>query len=522
MLWVALGPWVWGYASSGSAVASHVFFIFAFGPLTLLLVVLRPAAFVVLAAGLWLAASPWLLGYATNHSAWLSELVTGLLLSIVAARAAGLTRLVTPAARKRRQPATTSRPVEAAGLALVAVRCRCPARRPDPPAATDRRSSRWPLWSALLVASRPRPRFSPSRRSPVSRRDWSMVVATGSRPPVLWSCCRRSGSWCLFKLVFAAPISWRRSVPAALRALGASTVLPGGGLIGPTMGAWSTSNEKPSLSQLTRSTITFVILINAPGRDRARSAGNPAVARAGRAAPIRRVDDPSGADRASGSSPPRGSRGAPPGADHQRRASGCSPARSPSRSRAISDGVSDARALVTAGDWKLVGALAYYAFDNAVLWAAFHAYGRAPAARRVVMGYLVGSLAGALPLPAGLGAVDGGLIGALVLYGAPAAPAAAAVLLYRGISLSVPVVLGAIGCACSTTTHRRFRARSAGCPVPSIQHSPNVGPRPGPWQHKRIRGQLQTHARLPLDSDLLRGIVVFLFRREGFWCRGRH
>ena len=73
------------------------------------------------------------------------------------------------------------------------------------------------------------------------------------------------------------------------------------------------------------------------------------------------------------------------------------------------------------------------------------------------MGYLVGSLAGALPLPAGLGAVDGGLIGALVLYGAPAAPAAAAVLLYRGISLSVPAVLGAIGCTCSTTTYRRFR-----------------------------------------------------------------
>ena len=50
MLWVALGPWIWGYASSGSAVASHVFFIFAFGPLTLLIVVLRPAAFVVFVA----------------------------------------------------------------------------------------------------------------------------------------------------------------------------------------------------------------------------------------------------------------------------------------------------------------------------------------------------------------------------------------------------------------------------------------------------------------------------------------
>jgi SPW repeat len=113
MLWVALGPWVWGYASSGSAVANHVFLIFAVGPLTLLLVVLRSAAFVVLAAGLWLAASPWLLGYATNHSAWLSELVTGVLLSIIGGRAAGLSTFVHVHGR-RRHPASTSRPAEAA------------------------------------------------------------------------------------------------------------------------------------------------------------------------------------------------------------------------------------------------------------------------------------------------------------------------------------------------------------------------------------------------------------------------
>jgi hypothetical protein len=116
VLWVALGPWVWGYASSPAAVASHVFFIFAFGPLTLLIAVLRPAAYVVFAAGLWLVTSPWLLGYATNHSAWLSELVTGALLSVVAARAAGMNvaRLM-PARGKRRRRATSPGPVEAAG-----------------------------------------------------------------------------------------------------------------------------------------------------------------------------------------------------------------------------------------------------------------------------------------------------------------------------------------------------------------------------------------------------------------------
>jgi hypothetical protein len=69
----------------------------------------------------------------------------------------------------------------------------------------------------------------------------------------------------LFKLVFAATLSWRRTTRSALRALGASTILPAGGLVGPTVGAWSTGTEKPSLPQLARSTITFVALTNAPG-----------------------------------------------------------------------------------------------------------------------------------------------------------------------------------------------------------------------------------------------------------------
>jgi polyferredoxin len=116
MLWVALGPWLWGYAGNGSAVANHVFIIFAFGPLTLLLVALRPAAFVMFLAGLWLAVSPWLLGYATNHSAWLSELVTGVLLSIVGGHAAGISRSTfVPGRGRRRRPTTAARPVEAAG-----------------------------------------------------------------------------------------------------------------------------------------------------------------------------------------------------------------------------------------------------------------------------------------------------------------------------------------------------------------------------------------------------------------------
>ena len=250
----------------------------------------------------------------------------------------------------------------------------------------------------------------------------------------------------LFKLVFAAPISWRLTTPAALRALGASTVLPGGPLIGGAAGAWSTSTQKPSLAQLARSTITFVILINAPEAIVLGALGTllglgllsgphqtaltilPAVLAVGLLVATWVTGRGSGGDP-----PPQHYRGA------WRRLA--------KPTAAVSASITEARALVTAGNWKLFGALAYYAFDNAVLWATFHAYGHAPQIGVVVMGYLVGSLAAALPIPAGLGVLEGGLIGALVLYGAPAAPAAAAVLLYRGISLSVPVALGALGCA---------------------------------------------------------------------------
>jgi uncharacterized membrane protein YbhN (UPF0104 family) len=93
------------------------------------------------------------------------------------------------------------------------------------------------------------------------------------------------------------------------------------------------------------------------------------------------------------------------------------------------------------------GAVAWWAFDNAVLLAALYAFGFHAGIAAVVMAYLVGMLANALPIPGGLGAVDGGLLGALVLYGVPAAPAAAAVLVYRAIALWLPAAIGAVSAA---------------------------------------------------------------------------
>jgi SPW repeat len=87
-MWVALSPWVWGFADSHAAVANHVALVFGFAPLALIMVNLRAAAFVTLLGGIWLAISPWVLGYAIGHSAWLSELVSGLALIVLSLDAA--------------------------------------------------------------------------------------------------------------------------------------------------------------------------------------------------------------------------------------------------------------------------------------------------------------------------------------------------------------------------------------------------------------------------------------------------
>jgi uncharacterized protein (TIRG00374 family) len=90
----------------------------------------------------------------------------------------------------------------------------------------------------------------------------------------------------------------------------------------------------------------------------------------------------------------------------------------------------------------ITGAVGYWAWDNAVLWAAFHAFGHSPPLTIVLMGYLIGQLGGLLPLPGGLGGIDGGLIGTLIVYGTPAAHAAAAVLTYRVILFWLPLLVG--------------------------------------------------------------------------------
>jgi hypothetical protein len=90
ILWIAVSPWVWGFAGSRSAVADHVFIVLSFGPMSAMIAALRPAALVTLAGAIWLVLSPWILGYAIPHAAWVDETVTGALLAVLSASATGI------------------------------------------------------------------------------------------------------------------------------------------------------------------------------------------------------------------------------------------------------------------------------------------------------------------------------------------------------------------------------------------------------------------------------------------------
>jgi uncharacterized membrane protein YbhN (UPF0104 family) len=116
--------------------------------------------------------------------------------------------------------------------------------------------------------------------------------------------------------------------------------------------------------------------------------------------------------------------------------------------RALVVGTGEAIELVRSRDRALLlGAIGYWVWDNAVLWATFHAFGASPELTVILMGYLIGQLGGLLPLPGGVGGIDGGLIGTLIVFGAPAAETAAAVLAYRVILFWVPLVVGGIAFA---------------------------------------------------------------------------
>jgi uncharacterized protein (TIRG00374 family) len=124
-------------------------------------------------------------------------------------------------------------------------------------------------------------------------------------------------------------------------------------------------------------------------------------------------------------------------------------------------GVRCALDLIRSRDPHLLGALAWWAFDIATLWACFHAFGAAPPKGVIVMSYLVGMFGNTLPLPGGIGGVDGGMIGAFTVFGVDVQVAIVAVLAYRAFSFWLPTLPGAVAYLQLRRTVQRWRTEAA-------------------------------------------------------------
>jgi uncharacterized membrane protein YbhN (UPF0104 family) len=122
-----------------------------------------------------------------------------------------------------------------------------------------------------------------------------------------------------------------------------------------------------------------------------------------------------------------------------------------------SSGIRDALHHIGSRDPALAGAVIFWGFQIACLWACFRAFGESPPLAVVIMGFFVGMLGNLLPLPGGIGGVDGGMIGAFAAFGVDAGLAVVAVLAYRAFTFWLPTIPGVIAYLQLRRTVERWR-----------------------------------------------------------------
>ena len=137
-------------------------------------------------------------------------------------------------------------------------------------------------------------------------------------------------------------------------------------------------------------------------------------------------------------------------------------------------GVRTALGLIRRREPGVLGAVAWWGFDIAVLWACFHAFGDAPPQAVIVMAYFVGMLGNPLPLPGGIGGVDGGMIGAFLAFDVSGGLAVVSVLAYRAFAFWLPTVPGAIAYLQLRRTVQRWREEHRAAPARSVDSSVTI------------------------------------------------
>jgi len=243
----------------------------------------------------------------------------------------------------------------------------------------------------------------------------------------------------VFRAVFCRRMSWRTSSEIGLSELAANSIFSIGGAGGLALGAWILRRGGLAADFIARRTVAFFLLT---------SLANVGFLALGGVALATGVQSGSpglllglvpavvaalaialalGARRAAGALARRSMR-----------------ARLAAAAGAVGDGVDEALRMLRAGDPAiLAGAAGYLLFDVAMLAVCFTVFGNdIPPAAVLLVAYIIGQLGGLIPIPGGIGGVDAGLIGTLVLYGVDATDAAVAVIAYRGLLLAIPALLG--------------------------------------------------------------------------------
>lgn len=108
------------------------------------------------------------------------------------------------------------------------------------------------------------------------------------------------------------------------------------------------------------------------------------------------------------------------------------------------ESIRDTRRLLFTPDWRLLGPIGFLWFDIAVLWACFEATGHTPELAVIVLAYQIGYLSNLIPIPGGIGVLDGSFVGLFVLYGLSATASTAATVVYHAIVLWIPATWGTI------------------------------------------------------------------------------
>jgi uncharacterized membrane protein YbhN (UPF0104 family) len=243
----------------------------------------------------------------------------------------------------------------------------------------------------------------------------------------------------VFRGVFCNRMSWRTSTEIGLSELAANSLLSVGGAGGLALGAWILRRGGLPASYIAHRTVAFFLLtsltnvtflaLGGIGLATGILNGEPdfLLGLLPALAAIAIVALALGARRVAGALQRRSMR-----------------AKLAAAAGTIGDGVDEALRLLKTGDPKIIlGASGYMLFDVAMLGVCFAAFGHdVPPAGVLLVAYIIGQLGSLIPIPGGIGGVDGGLIGTLVLYGVDAGDAAVAVIAYRGLLLTIPALLG--------------------------------------------------------------------------------